>query len=192
MAVGRSPHARAAAPSRRWLVVLLTGLGLVVAVAAVALWPFLATTSDEPFAAGPVVALGGGSDARVERAADIVASSRGPRELILSAGAIETGETLGLDCDLPRVRCIDPDPVNTFGEARTVAALAADRGWSQVTVVTEPFHTTRSRLLFQRCLDLPVRVVATEPDPGPSVGDLPRGVRELVSAARSFVTQRNC
>jgi uncharacterized SAM-binding protein YcdF (DUF218 family) len=166
-------------------------LVVVLVVGAAALWPFVFPSSDEPFTDGPVVALGG-NEARVERAAGIVEASASERPLVLSAGSIEAGAELGIGCDPPAVLCVEPRPSNTFGEARMVAAMAADHGWREVTVVTDPFHLTRSRLLFRRCLDVPVRVVASDTDAPFPGGRLARPARELASATASFVVHWDC
>jgi uncharacterized SAM-binding protein YcdF (DUF218 family) len=50
-----------------------------------------------------------------------------------------------------RVVCFLAQPFSTRGEARAVARLARDRGWSSVVVVTSTFHVTRARMLFRRC-----------------------------------------
>jgi uncharacterized SAM-binding protein YcdF (DUF218 family) len=164
---------------------------VVLVAGATALWPFVFPSSDEPFAGGPVVALGG-NEARVERAAGIVETSTSERALVLSAGSIEAGEELGIACDPPAVLCVQPRPNNTFGEARMISAMVAVHGWDEVTVVTDPFHLTRSRLLFRRCLDVPVRVVASDTDAPFPGGRLARVARELASATASFVVQRDC
>ena len=52
-----------------------------------------------------------------------------------------------------RVLCFDATPFSTRGEARTVARLARERGWSSVVVVSSTFHLTRVKLLFGRCYD---------------------------------------
>jgi uncharacterized SAM-binding protein YcdF (DUF218 family) len=58
-----------------------------------------------------------------------------------------------------RVICFDPLPYSTQGEARAVHRLAAKLRWRSVVVVTSTFHVTRAKLLFRRCLDIPVFVV---------------------------------
>jgi uncharacterized SAM-binding protein YcdF (DUF218 family) len=50
-----------------------------------------------------------------------------------------------------RVVCFRAVPYSTRGEARAVARLARERGWSSVVVVTSRFHVTRARILFRRC-----------------------------------------
>jgi uncharacterized SAM-binding protein YcdF (DUF218 family) len=58
------------------------------------------------------------------------------------------------------VVCFRPQPYSTHGEAEDVARLARARGWRSLVVVTSRFHVTRSRLLFERCTDGQVLVVA--------------------------------
>jgi uncharacterized SAM-binding protein YcdF (DUF218 family) len=166
-------------------------LAVVLVAVSVALWPFLFPTSDEPFVDGPVVALGG-NEARVTASAELVDAADEPRELVLLADSIVAAAELGIACDPPAVHCVFPEPMNTFGEAILVDRMVGDRGWKQVTVVTDPFHVTRSRLLFHRCLDVPVRVVAIETDDPFPTGRLFRASRELASATASFVVQRDC
>jgi uncharacterized SAM-binding protein YcdF (DUF218 family) len=166
------------------VVVVLVGL-------LAALWPFLFPTSDEPFPDGPVIALGG-NVARVSTSAELVDGADELRELVLSAGSIGAAAKLGIACDPPAVQCVSPAPMNTFGEAILVDRMVADHGWERVTVVTDPFHLTRTRLLFRRCLDVPVRVVGTDTDDPFPTGRLFRASRELASATASFVVQRDC
>ncbi|MFA9432856.1 ElyC/SanA/YdcF family protein [Egicoccus sp. AB-alg2] len=121
-------------------------------------WLYLWPPTGVPFEDGPVAVLGGDP----ERLAAGLALSGvpGERDLVLSAGSEYDYGRLGGDCDEPRVWCLRPVPESTWDEARGVAALARDRGWSQITVVTSDFHVTRTRLLMHRCIDADVRVVA--------------------------------
>jgi uncharacterized SAM-binding protein YcdF (DUF218 family) len=58
-----------------------------------------------------------------------------------------------------RVLCFDAVPFSTQGEARTIGRLARVRDWASIVVVTSTFHVTRAKLLFDRCADVPVRVL---------------------------------
>jgi uncharacterized SAM-binding protein YcdF (DUF218 family) len=149
---------------------------------------FVSPTVDEAAAAGPVVVLGG-STARVERGFELADATPG-RELVLSASARFAGE-IGRSCDEDAVRCVEPDPLTTWGEAQLIAELARDERWPAATVVTDPFHLPRSRLLFERCLDVPVAMVATAPRGETRV---PVGValREAAASAVSWVIYRGC
>jgi uncharacterized SAM-binding protein YcdF (DUF218 family) len=58
-----------------------------------------------------------------------------------------------------RVLCFDAVPYSTQGEARAMRRLAKENGWRSLVVVTSTFHVTRAKMLFRRCLDIPVHVV---------------------------------
>jgi uncharacterized SAM-binding protein YcdF (DUF218 family) len=60
-----------------------------------------------------------------------------------------------------RVLCFDATPFSTQGEAQAVRRLARARGWRSVVVVTSTFHVTRARMLFRRCVKVPLYVVGT-------------------------------
>jgi uncharacterized SAM-binding protein YcdF (DUF218 family) len=49
------------------------------------------------------------------------------------------------------VYCFQPAPATTQGEARTVAAMAAQHRWSRVMVITSTYHVSRARMIVQRC-----------------------------------------
>lgn len=63
-----------------------------------------------------------------------------------------------------RVLCRRADPYSTEGEARMVRALARQRGWTTVDVVTSRYHVFRARLLLRRCFHGRLRVVAAPND----------------------------
>lgn len=63
-------------------------------------------------------------------------------------------------CDQPGVVCLSPAPETTQGESEAFAAVAAERGWGSVTVVTQTTHVARARLLMKRCFPGTVHVVA--------------------------------
>jgi hypothetical protein len=60
-----------------------------------------------------------------------------------------------------RVVCFDAVPFSTRGEARAIARLAHENGWTSVVVVTSTFHVTRARMLFRRCYRGTLAVVGT-------------------------------
>lgn len=63
------------------------------------------------------------------------------------------------------VVCLRPQPDSTRAEARAVGGLASGRYWRHLVVVTSTPHVTRSRLLFDRCVDGAVSMVASVPPP---------------------------
>jgi hypothetical protein len=176
-----------ASPSRSRLVrrtaLGLAGIALVVGAAVLGRL-FSSPPAGVPFPDGPIVVLGGGGSERLDTALEL----RGPstRPLVVSADAIERWEQQEGDCTDVDVICMLPDPESTLGEAQTVGRLAEQLGWSRVTVVTSDFHTTRSRLLFGRCVGVPVAVV---PAPtSPHLGErVYRVVRESAASVVALV-----
>ena len=49
------------------------------------------------------------------------------------------------------VLCPDADPVSTLGEARELAELASERGWTTVIAVTSNYHLRRAVHLDAKC-----------------------------------------
>lgn len=143
-------------------------LTLLLAIFAAGAWLFVWPPEGTPYEDGPVVVLGGGAGERLRAAVELVGEPTAGRDLVLSEGAYSEWEVLGRSCGEEAVRCFDPQPPNTFGEAVTFADIARERGWDRVTVVTSDYHVTRSRLYFHRCLDIEVAVIAA--DSGYSVG----------------------
>lgn len=162
-------------------------LAVVVAslVGAVRMWP----QDDLVTAPAAVVVLGGAGAERTELGRDL-ATEHGA-VLVLSSSAQHFGAQLGLDCDV-EVVCIDPVPETTRGEARAVAALAAERGWDHVTVATSRHHTSRARLLFRQCLGERVSVVGSTRADGTWWPGVRGALREAVGALVGVTVQRAC
>ncbi len=53
----------------------------------------------------------------------------------------------------PEVICLTVSPDNTAGEAKTISALAAERGWQSMALVTSDYHLHRATIRFERCFD---------------------------------------
>ena len=144
--------------ARRTAVSLTAASVLLVLFALLA--AFVAPTDDVPQAPDAVVVLGGGNATRAELG--IAVADRHHADLVLSSTAAVFGEGLGRRCGSDAL-CFEPDPFNTGGEAAYAAELASDRGWDEITVATSWYHTSRTRLLFQQCLDPEaVTVVGTQ------------------------------
>ncbi|HEY3717268.1 MAG TPA: YdcF family protein [Jatrophihabitantaceae bacterium] len=58
------------------------------------------------------------------------------------------------------VICFQPHPATTRGEAEHIRDLARQHGWRSVVVVTSTYHVSRARVIFHRCLDGPLYLVA--------------------------------
>lgn len=148
------------ARGRRLAAVLGAVLLIAVLIAGVA-----ATTprDDVVLSADAVVVLGGGGGERLALGRDLAAQH--DAELVLSGEAIAQGAAAGLACEVA-VRCLEPDPWTTAGEARGIDSLATEEGWDRVAVATSDFHTARSRALFEQCLGDEVAVVGAPTDHG--------------------------
>src|SRR5690606_18214088 len=114
--------------------------------------------------------------------------------LVVSTGPNRAMDRFGIRCgdnDGAEVVCFQPDPDRTVGEARHVGALARGRGWARIAVVTSTYPVTRARLLFRRCVDGEVVMVAapTPRTPRGLARNLPREAAGLVAA---LTVERGC
>jgi hypothetical protein len=171
---------------RRTLATTLTTLGLAVLalVAVTALRVATEPAGGQGFGDGPIVALGGGARDRLDTALEL----RQPtdRVLVLSGNAILRYTAWVGSCGEPTTICMLARPLSTFGEAKGVADLVDEHGWPHVTVVTSDYHAFRTRLLFERCVDVPVAVIGV---PG-ELGPLERATliaRETIASIASLV-----
>lgn len=153
---------------KRWVIALLS-LDLLVGSVATAAWAtralFVYPRSDRPTSADAVVVLSGDNGDRL--AAGLVLMGRNVAPTLVLAGDPDFEQADRL-CQPPQpfeVVCLRPAPDSTRAEARSVGALAAQRSWRHVVVVTSVPHVTRSRLLFRRCVDGAVSMVASVPPP---------------------------
>ena len=165
MGIGAAPPRR---PPRRTSWSARVTLLLLAMVTGLLAWLYVWPPTGEPLDEGPVVVLGGGAGERLLTALDLLGEPAADRPLVLSEGASSEWERRGRSCREDEVRCFDPEPANTFGEARTFARIAEDRGWHSATVVTSDYHATRTRMYFTACVEAEVNVVAA--DSGWSVG----------------------
>jgi len=60
----------------------------------------------------------------------------------------QEAEKLGFDED--RIFITDLEVDSTLDEARAVLKFARQQGWSSFMVVTDPFHSFRTRVIFRR------------------------------------------
>lgn len=58
------------------------------------------------------------------------------------------------------VTCFTPDPETTRGEARYVAALAGQRHWRSLMVISWRYHLVRARYIFRQCFDGDITMTA--------------------------------
>lgn len=117
-------------------------------------------TGDALERADAVVVLGGGDDQRVHAGVDLIQNSYASVLILTEPGELEPGGGLGsqvfrsvaIESGLPPSAILITDQVasSTAEEAQAVLALMAERGFHSVIVVTEPYHTQRTRLIFRR------------------------------------------
>lgn len=171
---------------RRATMMAVLTVAVIGVVAGVALlWP----QDDELVAPAAVVVLGGPAAERTALGQSLAAEH--DARLVLSASAQWFGRQAGLHCG-DEVWCIDPVPVTTRGEARTVADLAHEQGWEEVAVATSRHHTARARILFRQCLGHRVRVVGVEHADGSWWADTYGQVREVIGIVAALTVQRAC
>lgn len=134
-------------------------VSLVAAWVVVATWAFVFPAEDVPVPVDAVVVLGGrGGNAVIDAGLDLARSGYSDQVVLSTAfGGNSRPENLcarteGIDDGAIAVDCIDPDPADTRGEARALAALVKERGWDSVLVVTSTYHVTRARIILDRCV----------------------------------------
>lgn len=163
--------------------VAAVAVALAAATARYVLWP----QADEPADADAVVVLAGGLGERLAAAQRLVRDGVAP-VLVLSHGSERCVERDGE----AEIVCFEPEPDRTQGEARAAAALARERGWDSVVVVTSAYHLERARLLFERCVDGEVRAVAAEPPTNRGLPTARNVLREWAGYAHALLVERSC
>ncbi|MCH8611651.1 hypothetical protein [Arsenicicoccus dermatophilus] len=121
--------------------------------------------TDEAGRSDALVVLGPSVMERTSHAESLMRSGAA-RTLVISAHEADLNRLPDLcqkEVSRPyEVICFDPDPANTQGEARGVAALARRRGWSTLQVITFRPQVLRARVLISRCFPGRVMVLAHE------------------------------
>jgi uncharacterized SAM-binding protein YcdF (DUF218 family) len=140
---------------RRLLLVMVVLVGAwLIACAVLFVWPPAASS---PRRADAVVVLSGGRDSRLDPALALMRRHVAPVLVISSPAQDPKWRSARRMCHARphaypfRVLCFEAHPYSTRGEARAIARLARERGWSQVVVVTSTYHVTRARMIVRRC-----------------------------------------
>lgn len=166
--------------------------GAAVALTGAVLWLFAWPPTGPRTASDAVVVLSGPS-VRLETGQQLVESGLAPT-LVVSNGRRQGWNRGNQLCDSTQsyeVLCFRPRPQSTAGEARSIAELAAARGWQHVTVVTSPSHITRARMLVRQCIEADVTMIST-PDPWRQrLRPMPI-LRETVAVAAGATVVRAC
>lgn len=145
----------------RRLVGLLVVASALLATASMPL--FVRPPADTPTRADAIFVLSGDRGERV--AAALRLADRYPGATLVHVGTPDSIFVRRLCAGLEGrdAVCLAPKPDNTRTEARAIAQLTRERGWTRPVVVTSTYHVTRSRLLVARCLDRGFETVAARP-----------------------------
>lgn len=128
-------------------------------------------TGDPLQKADAVVVLGGGDDLRVHEGVQLVLDGYASWLVLTEPGELSPGTGLGSQVfrGVAIASGLSPNAIliteqvsqSTADEAQAILQLMAQKGLHSVIVVTEPYHTQRTRLIFHRAFagsDYAVRV----------------------------------
>jgi uncharacterized SAM-binding protein YcdF (DUF218 family) len=151
---------------RRRLVRVVAALAVLAVLVTISFIPVVRPKRDQPAPADAVVVLSGDHGERLPIAQALI--DKGLVDTLVFVGTLDRAEEERRCRSRQRVEyiCLRPQPDNTRTEARAVGQLAKSRGWRTIVVVTSNFHVTRTRILFDRCVDGKVRVMGGDPPYG--------------------------
>ena len=174
--------------TRKLLLAALAGLFAVLC----SLVPFVWPNTDRPTHADAVIILSGGPIERVPPALRLMDSGVAPALVLVGTPDQAMEHEWCKGGRLPyEVVCLRPQPDNTREEARAAARLAEDRRWHSIVVVTATYHVTRAELLFRRCYDGRIALVAGRPAVGPGRA-AHQIAREWMRVAYALTLERRC
>jgi uncharacterized SAM-binding protein YcdF (DUF218 family) len=160
---------------------------LAAAAGLVARRLFLVPRVDAPVAADAVVALDGDRPRRLRAAVALAAAGVAPVLVVVRADGVAPELVAAAELPFELISFV-PDPSTTRGEARAVAALARERGWRRLVVVTSTYHVTRARMIFRCAVRSELRFVSA----GSSRRRLPRhAFSESAKLALALVVRRS-
>lgn len=143
---------------RRTVVVAILLVAVAVLLVGASLRLFVWPSTDHVESADAVVVLAGGDGERLDRGLELMREGVAPT-LVLSFGP---DQLCNAEQPFPVV-CFAPSPENTRGEAEAIGRLAADRGWTNLVLVTSTPHVTRARVLVERCYPGRLQVTGATP-----------------------------
>jgi len=151
------------------------------------LWP----QSDHPGRVDAVVVPSGDFGGRLAEARRLVATR--PNAVLVYAGTPDGPGAKELCSGVSpfSVVCLPPQPDSTRAEARAVGQLARQQRWHSIALVTSTYHATRAALLFRRCFQGQVHMVAIV-DRIPSSLRLRQVVHEWEGTLYALVAARGC
>lgn len=125
-----------------------------------------------------VVVLGGGGEHRVVEAVRLIDEQMGRVLILTDTGAVGEGENVRQTSAAFRVVALEeglsPEAIllteqvveSTYDEARAVRQTLEQNGMQSVIVVTDPFHTERTRRIFRDAFAGSNLIVHVRPVPG--------------------------
>jgi uncharacterized SAM-binding protein YcdF (DUF218 family) len=173
----------------RWLLLLVVVLALFVAGTLV---PYLWPETDDPSRADAVMILSGDHGERLPQALRLMDERVAPTLVFLGTLDRAMEDELCQGGRVPyEVLCVRPNPDSTRHEARAARDLVRKRGWRSIVVVTSTHHITRSSVLFRRCVDGTVDMVAGRP--AFTTREMARQIRhEWLATVHAMVIDRGC
>jgi len=141
---------------------LVIGIPLLILIGIVGLWAMggLLIVADRLQQADAIVVLSGGDDERIKYAARLYQNGYGRYLVLTETGISYPGNpmpataraiNLAVDQGVPEELILTPEVVvkSTADEAQTVRKTAEASDFSKLIVVTDPYHTFRTRLIFR-------------------------------------------
>lgn len=160
---------------------------LIVAVGAVDVRLFVVPTSDKPGPTDAIVVLGGDTYLIRLRAAARLARQYPGTPLVVSTPGHNPCPRFVRGA--AEILCFRPDPSTTQGEARAATELAAEHGWTSMTVVTTADQVWRARLRFARCWTGELHVVQAPTSTWVRLRSVPY---EMGATVKAELFQRSC
>ena len=141
---------------------VVVGIPLILFVLYIFLWGVggVLVIADRLKPANAIVVLSGGSNERIKYAARLYHDGLGEYLILTETGIRYPGNPtaatgyaidLAIDQGIPEEVILTPETIvdSTADEARTVRATAEASDFTRLIVVTDPYHTFRTRLIFQ-------------------------------------------
>ena len=137
--------------SKLYIVILLLFVSLLAVIIADSLYH---NYTDEPEDSDVIIVLGGGDHGRVEKAAELYQAGYADKVIMTSVGDRFTNEEL---TNTGRHYCINKSDIiveensnSTYTNAEESIKIMEEEGFDSALVVTNDYHTKRSRLAFDR------------------------------------------
>jgi uncharacterized SAM-binding protein YcdF (DUF218 family) len=165
---------------------------LLATLAAVTLPWFIWPETSSPNRVDAIVVLGGGRGERLDKGLELLRAGVSDT-LVLSTGVVRYAELQPVydlcefGSDEYQVICVTASPDNTKGEAIDVSAIARERRWTSIALVTTDHHMNRALRWFRRCYAGTIYPVSA-----PSVSTTGEIIHEALGVAEQLTIDRSC